>query len=98
MSMQLNVPCRSSLMFVFSCCEQGGLSRQSSTSSLSRSSSSQKMEEGDGGDGGRDDDEDRVDKPTNGLSRIPPTGDAVRLKCRELLCTALKAGGENHLY
>ncbi|KAK7100897.1 transcription elongation factor S-II-like [Littorina saxatilis] len=75
-----------------------GLNRQSSSSSLSRSGSTQKMEDGEGGDGGdsqspagsKDDDDDN--KSENGSSRVPATGDAVRLKCRELITNALKAG------
>lgn len=78
---------------------QGSLSRQSSTSSLSRSSSSQKMEEGDGGDGdsqpgslqGSKGDASE-EREQNGSSRASFTQDAVRLKCRELLGAALKAG------
>lgn len=76
---------------------QGGLSRQSSTPSLSRSSSSQKMEDADGGEMGdkedtKDSEDSKDEKPTNGTNRIPPTGDAVRLKCRELIAVALKSG------
>ena len=49
------------------------------------------MEEG-GED--RDGEMDESGDKANGSSRVPPTGDAVRLKCRELLTTALKSGGK----
>lgn len=74
---------------------QGSLSRQSSSSSISRSSSVQKMEDdsdsqsaslpGSKGDAPEE-------KEQDGSNRATFTQDAVRLKCRELLAAALKAG------
>lgn len=92
------------LLFNIDGSSPGNLNRQSSTSSsssLSRSSSSQKMEEGlaENGDGdsqsnfpsgGKVDKEESVHNVAN---RASFTQDAVRLKCREHIAAALKAGG-----
>ena len=63
------------------------------------------MEEGEGDSGGDSqpsagskDEEEKEDKPENGSSRIPMTQDPVRLKCRELIANALKAGGEKKVF
>lgn len=73
------------------------MSRQSSTSSLSRSNSSQRMDDGgESGDGNSQPPlgmNDRDEKQTAGSVTASVTQDAVRLKCRELLAAALKAGG-----
>ena len=80
---------------------QGDLSRQSSTASLSRTSSSQDMEEVEVGPGGdsqsvntQEKEEGEETAGSSFSSRITATDDPIRLKCRELLLGALKAGGQ----